>query len=266
MSADAGYGDFHSHLVPGVDDGARTADDSLAAIGRMVDSGVRRIVTTPHLRASSIGDDGTLAWMDEQWKAVKSAASKRYPTLDFRRGFEIKLDVPTPNLSDPRLRLGETPFVLVEWPMFQVPPRTSEVLVRLRAAGCVPIVAHPERYGGIDSELEVVHAWKGAGAYLQGNYGSLAGQYGATVTKLATRMLQAGLFDYLSSDFHGRPAYRLWLEPGLSRVMELGGDEQATLLAETNPNRLFRGLSPLPVPPFGMARPLARRARAWLRA
>ena len=262
----SGYADFHSHLVPGVDDGARTLDDSLDAIGRMTDAGVRRIVTTPHLRASRIRDSGTLAIMDRQWKTVKTAASERYPELEFRRGFEIKLDVPTPDLSDPRLRLGGTQFVLVEWPMFQVPPRTPEVLAKLREAGCVPIVAHPERYDGVDPELEVVRAWKDAGAYLQCNYGSLVGQYGASVAYVARRMLASGLLDYLSSDFHGRPGYRFYLEPGVSEVRGLGGDEQATLLAKTNPTRLFQGLPPLPVPRLDVAKPLVRQMRTWFRA
>ncbi len=281
-----GYGDFHSHLVPGVDDGARTLDESLAAIGRMVDVGVRRIVTTPHLRASRIADGEMMEWMDGQWGAVKSAVAERWPELDFRRGFEIKLDVPTPDLTDRRLRLGGTSFVLVEWPMFQVPPRTPEVLARLREAGCLPVVAHPERYQGIDPELEVVRAWKEAGAWLQGNYGSLVGQYGGAVAELAWRMLAEGLLDYLSSDFHGRAGYRLYLEPGVSEVREIGGEEQAALLAEANPDRLFRGLPPLPVPPLEaaramahvarpmtlgarpvahVARPMARRMRRWFR-
>lgn len=262
----SGYGDFHSHLVPGVDDGARTLDDSLDAIGRMTDAGVRRIVATPHLRASLTRDAETLEVMDRQWEVVKTAVSERYPDLDFRRGFEIKMDVPTPKLSDPRLRLGGTPFVLVEWPMFQVPPRTTTVLARLREAGCVPIVAHPERYAGIDPDLEVVRSWKDAGAYLQCNYGSLVGQYGAAPAHLALRMLAAGLLDYLSSDFHGRPGYRLYLEPGVSEVLAQGGEEQAALLARTNPARLFRGLAPLPVPRLEVAKPLARRMTTWFRA
>lgn len=262
----SGYGDFHSHLVPGVDDGARTLNDSLDAIGRMTDAGVRRIVTTPHLRASLIRDAETLEVMDRQWEVVKAAASERYPDLDFRRGFEIKLDVPVPTLSDPRLRLGGTRFVLVEWPMFQVPPRTADVLARLREAGCVPIVAHPERYDGIDPDLEVVRSWKAAGAHLQCNYGSLVGQYGAAPAHLALRMLAAGLLDYLSSDFHGRPHYRLYLEAGVSEVLAHGGEEQASLLAETNPARLLRDLPPLPVPRLEVARPLTRRMRTWFRA
>ena len=112
--------DFHSHLVPGVDDGAQTLEEALGAVQRMVDIGIGRILTTPHLRGSLTHDgpelERRLAEVDVAWTAISEAVERRFPGVEFRRGHEVMLDVPNPDLSDARLRLAGTAFVLIEWP------------------------------------------------------------------------------------------------------------------------------------------------------
>lgn len=261
------YGDFHSHLVPDVDDGSRTVEEALHSIDRMVSAGVTRVITTPHFRASLAGGDGFathMAWLDRQWNEVRRAVADAYPHLDFRRGFELRMDTPAPDLSDPRLHLGDTPFVLVEWSMFTPPPGAPELLARLAAAGHVPIVAHPERYAGIDEDLDAPRAWRQAGALLQGNYGSLAGQNGPRAQRLIFRMLEEGLLDYLSSDFHGRPEYTFYLSDGAEELTRRGGGGQLDLLGKVNPRRLFEAKQPHPVPPLQVDDPVRRMLHGFL--
>ena len=131
-------GDFHNHLVPGVDDGSGTLEDSLEGIQRMVGVGFTHIVTTPHFDASTLQREPSraeeyLSRVTEGFNRVAEVARKRFPELDFRRGQEVRLDVPDCDFSDERLRLGETNFALVEWPRFQIPPETTTVLSRFRA-------------------------------------------------------------------------------------------------------------------------------------
>ncbi len=246
-----GYADFHSHLVPVVDDGSRSLEDALHSVDRMIEAGVTRVITTPHLRASHAASRRFAEYLDlvdHQWTRLQGAVQARHPDLDFRRGFEIKVDHQGLDLSDPRMRLGGTRFVLVEWPMFQVPAGSPRMLERFTESGLVPIVAHPERYHGVDPELDVVTEWKRAGALLQGNYGSLAGQNGPVARTRILHMLAEGLLDYLCSDFHGRPEYTFYLVPGAGALRELGGDKQLDLLGRENTARLFDGEAPLPVP------------------
>ena len=257
--------DFHSHLVPGVDDGSRSLDDSLHAIGLMTAAGVDRIITTPHFRASLLTSsrfDPVMEYMDRRWRRVRDAVRVTWPELDFRRGFEVRLDAPAPDLSDPRMRLGGTRFVLVEWAAFMARLGSPGMLSRLADSGYVPVLAHPERYHGIDRELRIVRAWKDAGAYLQSNYGALAGQYGAKPRSLIIRFLQQGLVDYLSSDFHGQRGYTLYLEPGAAELKRLGGEAQLDLLSRVNPRRLFEGKRPLEVPPLEIETPPSQSSGA----
>ncbi|MGD2069791.1 MAG: hypothetical protein PVI57_14055 [Gemmatimonadota bacterium] len=268
MAADGSVGvlgDLHSHLVPGVDDGARTAAESLEGVGRMVDQGYGRIVTTPHLDANlTLAGDFFEARMDEMteaWRSVSVSVAEKWPELDFRLGFEVRLDVPDGNFSDERLRLGDTRFVLVEWSGMQVPPRSMEVLGRLRLSGLTPVLAHPERYSGIDRDLGTVARWREAGAYLQVNNGSLVGRYGPAARTLAFRLLKRGWADYLSTDFHGRPHLSLHTGEVTEALGSVGGEEQLKLLMGTNPRRLFDDLEPLPVPPLSGEKGLWGRVR-----
>ncbi len=246
--------DIHSHLVPGVDDGARDLDDVLDAVERMTLLGIRRIITTPHLDGSLTQSpdrlDERLSEVDEAFNLAVEAVGQRFPEVEFRRGHEVMLDVPDVTFDDPRTRLAGTSFVLVEWPRLHLPPGTVPVLKRICADGFRPIIAHPERYIGLDRELDLAGQWREAGAYLQINYGSLDGRYGAEARTTAFRLLRRGWGDYLASDFHGRAERKLYAKEARVRLEDLGGEEALVHLTLTNPGRIFRDEAPLPVPPL----------------
>jgi len=261
--------DMHSHLVPGVDDGARTIEDTLDGVELMTQAGIRMIITTPHVDASLVRNPERYAehtdHVDRAWSDAERAVAERFPEVDFRCGHEVMLDIPDPDLEDERLRLGGSSFVLLEWPRLQLPPGTVEVLSRLRRAGIRPIVAHPERYVGFDRDLELAKEWRRVGAYSQVNYGSLIGRYGPEARRLAFRLLRRGLVDYLATDFHGRSHLKLLYREGVEMLAESGGDEQISLLSITNPQRIFRDQEPVPVPLLLDERTLWVRLRGLLK-
>jgi protein-tyrosine phosphatase len=242
--------DIHNHLVPGVDDGARDLDDVLTSVEQMTREGIRKIVTTPHLDGSLTQSDARLQErldeVDEAFARAVRAVGETFPEVDFRRGHEVMLDIPDVDFSDPRVRLAGTRFVLVEWPRLHLPPGTPQVLRRIRDQGYLPIVAHPERYLGVD--LSITGQWREAGAYLQVNYGSLDGRYGGDARTFALRLFRRGWVSYLASDFHGRPDRKLYRAEVWNRLEGLDGDEMLTHLCVTNPARVLQGEEPLPVP------------------
>ena len=258
-------GDLHSHMVPGVDDGARTMEETLEGVERMVQAGIRKIITTPHIDASLTRDppayEQRMDQLDRAWSEASREVDRRFPDVEFRRGHEVMLDIPDADFSDARLHMGGTSFVLLEWPRLQLPPGTVEVVSRMRFAGIKPIIAHPERYVGFDRELDLAGEWRRVGAFLQVNYGSLLNRYGPEARTLAFRLLRRGWVDYLSSDFHCRSHLKLFHREAVERLAELGGDEQISLLTVTNPQRVFRDEDPVPVPPLAGERTLWARLR-----
>ena len=261
--------DMHSHLVPGVDDGARTVEDALDAVERMTQLGIRRIITTPHLDGSLTVDpealEERLSEVDAAFAEAAARVREAFPEVVFARGHEVMLDIPDVRLDDPRLHLAESSFVLVEWPRLHVPPGTGQVVERIRAAGIRPIIAHPERYIGVDRELEVVRLWREKGAFLQVNYGSLLGRYGSAARTVALRLVRRGWADYLASDFHAGPDRGIYKEEAWDRISELGGHEALVHMCLTNPGRIFRDLDPLPVPPLPPDHGFWARVRGILR-
>lgn len=247
-------GDLHSHLVPGVDDGARNLEDALDAVEALTRVGVRRIVTTPHLRASLLSEpaaaDRYIREVQVAFRTLAVEVRERFPEVVLWRGFEIALDLPDADLSDPRVRMAGTRFVLVEWPRMEVPPGSEAALARIRNNGWIPILAHPERYHGAREFTELCRRWRRAGALLQINHGSLLGQYGEKPRTRSWELIQAGLAHYLSSDHHPRPRHPITVGAVRKAMVQEGAEESFLLLTRTNPQRLMDDREPLPVPGF----------------
>ncbi len=243
--------DFHSHLIPGVDDGAATIEESRSALASMRAQGVRIVITTPHLRASILvrpdERDAYFELVDSSWEILRTMAAAEFPDMRIERGFEIMLDMPKPDLSDPRLRLAGTKFVLVEFPFSALPPNSAQALFDVKMAGYHPIVAHPERYVDMERELTTANEWRRVGAGLQVNAGSLVGAYGKKAEGLSWRLVRAGMADYLSSDYHARGEPKV--AEARDALVHAGGREQHRLLTVTNPEAILKNQHPLPVPP-----------------
>lgn len=231
--------DIHTHLIPGVDDGARTVETSLKVLERFANEGVTVVVCTPHLNATE-ADQIDVARYDNAFESLLSAAPA-VPRLE--RGWEIMLDAPGMDLHAPHLGLGGSRALLVEFPRMNVPARASAELQRLSVGGLLPVLAHPERYWGCS--VEQVDAWRKAGAIIQLDAAMLLS--GGPVGRVARQMLERGMVDVIASDNHGDlrslGVARNWLE-------EMRAHDQLSLLTRVNAERILAGHRPLHVPPM----------------
>lgn len=244
-----GIVDFHSHLIPAVDDGAADLVQAIAALRSFALQGATTCITTPHfdgtLTKSPAALAQRLAEFDAGWAHLQEAHAATPGLPAIARGVELMLDVPDPDLSDPRLRLAGGPFVLCEFPSMQLPPNCEWALHNLRQQGWRPIIAHPERYRNHDARFTALARCRAAGAHLQVNAGSLLGQHGERAASIARLLLAQGWVDYLASDHHARG------EPATARAVqwltEVGAEAQARRLTVENPGRILSGEAPLPV-------------------
>lgn len=258
--------DFHNHVMPCVDDGASSDEQTDEALRAFLAQDVTAIVATPHVNASITLNAAAfahrMAELDQGWERL-SAIAGRVSGIEIHRGAEIMLDTPGPDLSDPRLRIAGRDFALCEFPYMSVPPNSTGVIHHLRRAGVTPVIAHPERYAGVDTSCAHAVQWRNAGALLQINAGSLTGRYGEHARRHAYALLERGLADFLCSDYHsrGKPAttaaHRL--------LSDLGGAEQFQLMTSVNPRRLLDGEAPVPVPPLALRLGFRERLRRWFR-
>ena len=242
--------DIHTHLLPGVDDGSPNADHSAMVAARLHGEGVQGIVCTPHLNAS----EAAFAPFHEHAALLSQLRDMVPEGLVLYPGFEIMLDAADFELSDPRLALGGSRAVLVEFPRRGLPPGATEQLLRARSQGLVPVVAHPERYHGCTTET--IATWRELGAVIQCDSMVLLG--GGPMTDFARAMLGAGQVDILASDNHGD---RRSLATAVMWLTEIGGAAQASILTSENPALLLSGEPLRRVPPVSFQRGMFDRLR-----
>jgi protein-tyrosine phosphatase len=244
--------DFHNHLMPGVDDGAANLDESRSGLAAFRSQRVSDVITTPHVRASLLDHprelEPFLDGLDSAWAALKDLASAEFPEMSVERGAEIMLDTPNANLSEGRVRLAGTSFVLIEFPFMSIPPHSTPAIRNLVEAGWVPVIAHPERYRNMAGNHDMVEQWREAGARIQSNSGSLIGQYGTVARNLVWELLRRGCVDYLCSDYHARG--KCTVSEAAAELEKRGGISQLHTLMTANPERLLRNEMPEPVEPL----------------
>jgi protein-tyrosine phosphatase len=256
--------DFHNHLIPGVDDGAATIEESRAGLKAMVANGVTGIITTPHLTASQIETRAATGYLErvaDAWGVLQKLAMEDFPRLKIARGFEVMLDTPRPKLDDPLFRLAGTNFVLVEFPFMAIPPNSTYVIREVCSAGWIPIIAHPERYANTETNLTLIPQWREAGAYVQINAGSLVGAYGSRPRRIVWDILAEGHADYVCSDFHSRG--RCYVGAGTAEMKKRGLSAQLDTMV-MNAKNVIRNERPSPVHPAQIVeQPVWKKVLPW---
>ncbi|MEO7456648.1 MAG: CpsB/CapC family capsule biosynthesis tyrosine phosphatase [Gemmatimonadaceae bacterium] len=231
--------DIHSHLLPGVDDGSKSVEQSIPVLERFAADGVECVVLTPHLTASAAAKAPI-----ERNRAIFEELRAVTPRgIELRLGWEIMLDEPKVDLRSRTLSLGGARAILVEFPRKSVPQAAGDELFRIRCSGVVPVLAHPERYYGCTVEL--VEEWRLAGAVIQMDTAGLLGR--GPISKLSRALVQDGLVDLFASDNHGDSRS---LATARDWLAEVSSAEHATLLTHTNAKRLLDGEPVLRVPPL----------------
>lgn len=192
-----GFTDWHSHLLPGVDDGFREMDKTLAALKEYEKAGVRKIWLTPHIMEDY---PNTPAQLRDRFAELQEAYDG---PVELRLAAEHMLD----SLFVERIETGEVmpigdngDHILVETSYMNAPYQMDEMIEKAFKAGFIPVLAHPERYNYM--EERDYRKWKERGLLFQSNYFSLVGGYGPRAQKRCEWLLQEGMYDVCGSDLH----------------------------------------------------------------
>lgn len=247
--------DLHSHLLPGVDDGSRSVEQSVEVLTRMGAAGVTAVCLTPHLEASR-AERGVPAAYDAAFEALKAAAPS---TVTLHRGVELMLDRPFPSgaASNRALTLGGTRYILVEFTRMAADNAVYNALSNIIGLGLIPVLAHPERYSSCTPQAAA--AWKSTGALLQVDANTLF--MPRTRGERARALLAAGFADILAADNHG-DARTISLP--YTSLAEAGGAEQADLLLVKNPEAILEDRGTEMVPPLTLKTSLMTRLKQLL--
>lgn len=249
--------DLHSHLLPGIDDGAPTLETSLAMARAYADQGVERVACTPHILPGLYHNSGP---------QIRQAVADLQTRID-DAGIALNLVTGADNHIIPDfvdglkrghlLGLADSAYVLVEPPHHVAPARLEELFFSILLAGYVPVLTHPERFSWIESKYEVIERLAARGVWMQITSGSLAGRFGRGPRYWAERMLAAGLMHILATDAHNMGPRPPDLLEGRMRAEQLVGPVEAEHLVVTRPLGILQNkpADTLPRPrPEAMAR------------
>ena len=193
--------DVHSHFIPGIDDGAKTIEDSLELIGAMEKMGYTKVITTPHIMSDYYRNtpEIILGGLDLVRNALAKSGSKMQ--IEAAAEYYIDFDFQEKIKEKKLLTFGDN-YVLFEMPFIGEPQILNTVIFDMQMAGYKPVLAHVERYQFWHQDYEKIQSMKDKGVLLQLNINSLSGYYSPQVRKLAEKMIDENMFDVLGSDCH----------------------------------------------------------------
>jgi protein-tyrosine phosphatase len=254
--------DLHCHILHGLDDGPKTAAESMQMALTFERAGYRTVAATPHMVPGT-------AWMpstnriNTRVDQLNHALRNEGLTLEIVSGMEIALDPQIPDLLDQGhlLTLGNSSCLLVEPSFQQLPPGWEQIIFSILAKGHSILLAHPERCVQLAANLNLIERLIEAGVFLQVNWGSFLGQYGRTAMHTARKMAGSGWIHCLATDSHqpgGHAPERIG--KATATLQKLIGQENLQRITTDNPLRLLNDKIPLPMKRTGA---MTEKKKRW---
>lgn len=241
--------DIHCHILPAVDDGSGSMQDSIEMAQIARNSDVTGIVATPH--ANLPGTQGNLwsAELEQRLADLQGQLLQHKIMVEVYPGQEIFLagDYIPALRSGKLIGLNRSRYLLVEFDMQEKAQTAYRKLQQLHAEGYVPVVAHPERYGFVQEDPDAVFKIKETGSLLQLNKGSFGGGFGRWAMAVAHTTMGSRMADFIASDAHSQYRRTTFLAEIHEMISEQYSDEYADLLLEVNPARVIGDLDTIRV-------------------
>ncbi len=203
--------DIHSHLIPGLDDGVKSIEESLEILAAFEDLGYKKVITTPHVHSEYY--QNTREVILDGLVEVRKELTNKGLTIEVEAAAEYYMDsdllrlIETP---DEILSFGKKKYVLVETPFMNKPLIFDEVVFQLKSNGFIPVLAHPERYTYLIADRSWLKNIKDKGVMLQITSGSMVGAYGKGALKIVRQLLKENMVDFIGSDIHRKSQLNLF--------------------------------------------------------
>jgi protein-tyrosine phosphatase len=247
--------DIHSHILPGIDDGARNLEEAIEMARIAKEDGIEYMVSTPHMFNGISGNPAPGEIVDRV-AALNDAIGANGVRILPGNEVHISHDIAEQAKSERVTKINQHNYMLVELPQLTVPFGADELLYRLVAQGVRPILVHPERNGHIQMHPVLVARLIERGVLVQITAMSLTGEFGPAAKNCAEELLRHDCVHFLATDAHRPKSRPPILSKGRDAAAAIIGRERAVSLVETNPCAVING-EPLQVPqpvPFGSAK------------
>lgn len=231
--------DFHSHILPDLDDGAEDIEESLAMARIAVEEGIDTIIATPHyipIEHETPKEDVIQATKDfNHILQEENIPLKILPGMEVFGDWEVLKRIDQKEI----LCIQNTKYILIELPMHDIPHYTEDLFYELQVRGLVPVLAHPERYGKIQEHPNILMDWIQRGVLIQVNTSSLTGILGQAAQETARVLLKHNMVHILGTDAHTSRRRSPKIKKSIQYIQETIDEASAKILLEENPKKIL---------------------------
>lgn len=231
--------DIHSHLIPNVDDGAKSPEETIELIKEAKEVGVTDIILTPHYIINSYEQNAeTLILLKDKLQQIINSENIN---INLHIGMEVYI---TDNLveilkQNKILTLAGSKYLLMELPLSTNVQYLDMIIFKLIENNIIPIIAHPERYKFIQENPSKVRELIDSGCLIQSNIGSILGIYGGKAKKTIKYLLKNDLIDFVATDTHRKNTIYPLLEKGIKKIEKITGKEKVKELTNLNAQKIL---------------------------
>ena len=227
--------DFHSHILPGIDDGSKNLEDTLKMLKEAKEVGFTKIISTSHYL------DGYYEVEEKERIELLEELKKQQKDIELYLGSEIYIsDVMIEFLKGKKAStINNSRYVLFELPMNSKTMLAKEAIYQLRGNGYIPIIAHPERYCYIQDDIKYLEELAEMGALFQSNYGSIIGIYGKKAEKTVKKLLKQDFIQFLGSDVHRPNQIYHNIPKIMKKLKRIISSEKIEELTTINPQKVL---------------------------
>ncbi len=229
--------DIHCHILPDIDDGPKTFDESVAMARMAADDGIAVIVATPHLNEKlydPLEISRRVSWLNHLVRKEKIPVS-------IMGGADVSVLFKPDQIEG--FTINDTEYILVEFPHSHLPNNADEILFQFVVKGYKPIITHPERNPSISTNPHLLTKLLGDNMYVQVTAGSLTGYFGKDAQQCAEHLLRAGVVDVIATDAHSTGHRKPLLSAGMEAAKKIVGSEVAKRLVFGNPMKIISGMT-----------------------
>jgi protein-tyrosine phosphatase len=246
--------DIHSHILPGIDDGARSLEEALAMAQIAAEDGIEQMVCTPHVFNGSSADprpEETATHISALQEKIGCDGLKLLPGNEVHVSHQI-----AEHARDKRFcGLNNGNYMLVEFPAMMIPVGADQLFYELQLQGLRPILVHPERNAQIQGNPALIEPYVRRGVFIQVTAMSVTGEFGLKARKCAESLLHHQCVHFLATDAHRAKTRPPILSRGRDSAARIIGEEDARRLVEDNPRAAIAGKAFETLPPISFDSP-----------
>lgn len=227
--------DFHSHILPNVDDGSKSMERTLNMLEEAKEVGFTHIISTSHYM------EDYYEHTEEERKNILDEIFQKTEGLKLYLGSEVYFSENIINLLEEKKAstINGSRYVLFEFSLSSKPIMAKDIVYRLIDHNYIPIIAHPERYSFVQDDIDFIYDLVDMGALLQANYGSIVGMYGKKAQKTLKKLLKEDVISFLGSDVHRPDQIYPLIPKAIKKIKKYISEERFEELSTINAQKVL---------------------------